>query len=258
MSAIEEQRTRERHDRDADSVIQEATQWAHDGDGAAALHLLESFTPPHPRVTAALAALREELAKTTTALDTTAVGDTDVASAPQPAPPQWGATPPVNRSAAVPGPESESRRISSAKPTVWYVAVAAALLLLAVTVSWRLWSGRRESQVAGTANTSPSGGPGVPTPGNAVGAERHRLEINAVPWVSVRIQSTRGSDETLERTTPFAVSLPAGEYRLEFRHPAFPSVDRSVTVGSGGAAPVLVSFPGVDIDRIVADVLGEE
>ena len=80
---------------------------------------------------------------------------------------------------------------------------------------------------------------------------------NAVPWARVRIVAVNGTPEPLERTTPFAVSLPAGEYRVDFQHPSFGSGSQTLVVAATGPSTVSLKLPGADVDQIVAAVLGK-
>lgn len=318
LAGLEEQRVRQRRERDADSVIDEARRWAADGDLAAAVHLLESFVPPHPRVSETLTEFRATLVRTSRELEMSRLAETMLPAA-APDPPTTPLSPPtataLDRTAGA-GPELERRsrpapadaprpvhtplpvaaqprgeaqhatpaaRTGAADLTptpgpgsgpspvgirAWLVAAAAVLVVALVAGVW-LWPGadapspgtdngaatRQDAAVAAvdspTDGTTPTGG--RPTAGDA---PTQSLLVNAVPWATVRIQPAAAGAETIERTTPFAVSLPAGEYRMEFRHPQFQPVTRSITVGAGAPAPVTVALPGADVDRIVADVLG--
>ncbi len=94
----------------------------------------------------------------------------------------------------------------------------------------------------------------TPTPA----AQQYPIAINAVPWATVRILVVNSQTATAERTTPFRITLPAGQYRLEFANPAFDSVSELLTVGPDGTPSINVVMPGVDVDRLVAEVLGAQ
>jgi hypothetical protein len=87
---------------------------------------------------------------------------------------------------------------------------------------------------------------------------QHAVFINAVPWATVRIVAVNRAAAVVERTTPFSIDLPEGEYRVQLQNPAFEKVERKLVVGPGQTTPVTVVMPGADVDRIVSEILGPQ
>jgi len=94
------------------------------------------------------------------------------------------------------------------------------------------------------------------TRSNAVAAaERERLAalsgvllLNATPWARIEsvVDTTTGEAVSLEKdaSTPLRLSLPAGTYRISFRHPnAQSSVAQVVSVKAQATQPVNAAFP---------------
>jgi hypothetical protein len=133
-------------------------------------------------------------------------------------------------------------------PLGWLAAGALALLVVGGLGLWALLRGRTAPPspgVAPSAAVSPTTSPG----GNlAVGAGT--LVIDALPWGEVvAVKDAQGARRELGGApfTPLALSLPAGEYTVEVRHPAFPGQQSArVTVRSGGTERCQVEFQRLD------------
>lgn len=126
-----------------------------------------------------------------------------------------------------------SRPVGPGRPRRWPVAAAvvAGCVVLALAAVWIGW--RRGAAPAETTAERPAGPAAAP-------AETGLLLVEAVPWGEVvRVIDAEGHDVPLpdERSTPLALSLPAGRYTAEIRHPdaAAPGTCRA-EVGAGATA----------------------
>ncbi len=82
------------------------------------------------------------------------------------------------------------------------------------------------------------------------------VQINAIPWATVRIMSKSRNGEVHEGVTPLALELSHGEYTVEFQNKLYRPVSRSFTVAPNGSTVLTVTMPTADVDQMVADILG--
>lgn len=155
---------------------------------------------------------------------------------------------PAARSAPSPQP---SARATTRRPAV--VAVASgAVVALAVAValgSWLVTSGRLPGQPAPASAT-----PASTLPTAAAPAAVFPVRINALPWARVRVNALGPGIRVpqlndADRTTPFMIELPEGEYSLELENDGLTKpLTQNITIRSGQTADFLFTMPAFDPD----------
>jgi hypothetical protein len=153
-----------------------------------------------------------------------------------------------------PADQTGSKESGSRKRIVVGTAAAAAVVI-GMIAAWSYFTTRNEPApsprpVPSVADTPPSPVP-PPVPLQQIG-----VAVNAVPWAQVQIIPAAKPGEVVNRTTPFSISLPEGDYRFEFQHPVFGKATQTARIARGASTSVLQVMPGADVDRIVSDVLG--
>jgi len=153
-----------------------------------------------------------------------------------------------------PADQTGSKESGSRKRIVVGTAAAAAVVI-GMIAAWPYFTTRNEpapspTPVPSVADTPPSPVP-PPVPLQQIG-----VAVNAVPWARVQIIPAAKPGEVVNRTTPFSISLPEGDYRFEFQHPVFGKATQTARIARGASTSVLQVMPGADVDRIVSDVLG--
>jgi hypothetical protein len=85
-----------------------------------------------------------------------------------------------------------------------------------------------------------------------------RVSLDATPWAIAVIRTL--PEETVmgpERATPFSVTLPEGDYRVELRSDFLGSSHvELIRVRHGEPSDFLIHMPGFEIDAIVTRILG--
>jgi serine/threonine-protein kinase len=169
------------------------------------------------------------------------------------------ALPPPSRGSAVPAGETRvarltrttgQTRVAVPKRGLPIAAVLGAAAILVALVAGGLWL-RRPTPVPVDvpARLTPTAPPShtLPVPAAALTGT---LVIDALPWgelVSVTDAQGVHHEPKAGRHTPLALSLAAGEYTVEVRHPAFPSpLSASVKVVPGEATTRVLEFRRVD------------
>jgi len=165
----------------------------------------------------------------------------------------------------------QARGGAASRPLPW-AGIAAGVVVVAVLVGVGLWLWPRPPgpDEAGSAElTEPTLAPG-PGAGSSPGVVAEatgtlsmtpppppaapsvgRLALDAVPWaevVSIVDASGRRHGTGQNRYTPLVLDLPAGEYRIELRHPELGTQTRSVRLAAGVAPPVQVVMGRIDPD----------
>ena len=112
---------------------------------------------------------------------------------------------------------------------------------------------------------SPSPSPAVvapspaPTPPPQTTATLVPVSVDSVPWtrVTIRPASSGVTLQPIERTTPFTIDLPEGDYTFRLvSDQVTAAFTQQVRVAAGQSNRVLITLPSYDPDRVLSTILG--